>query len=51
MKCFVIILASFLFVIILNTLALMSFVAFETNIVGDKTLQLPLHLSKIIMNR
>ena len=29
----------------------MSFVAFETNIFGGKTLPLPLLLSKIIMNR
>ena len=47
---FVIVLAYFLFVIIVNALTFMSFASFGTNIFGDKTLQLPVHLSKITMN-
>ena len=50
---FIIVLASFLFVIILNTLTFMSFVIFRTHIFGDETLaalQLPLHLSYLFMN-
>ena len=48
--CSVIAVTSFLFVIILNTLAFMSFVSFETNIFGDKTLQRPEHLFKLYIN-
>ena len=48
--CFIIALASFLFVIKLNALAFMSYVSLGTHIFGDKTLQLPVHLSKLIMN-
>ena len=48
--CFVTVLASFLFFIILNTLTFTSFVFLETNIFGDKTLQLSLHLTKLIMS-
>ena len=36
--------------IILNALTFMSFVSFGTHIFGDKTLQLPVHLPKLIMN-
>ena len=43
-------LASSLFVIILNALTFMSFVSFETHIFGDKTLQLPVYLYKLITN-
>ena len=45
---FPIALPSFLFVIILSFLKFIYF--FETHLFGDKTLQLPLHLSKLIMN-
>ena len=48
--CFVIVLASFLFAILLKALTFMSFVSFGTHTFGDKTLQLSLHLSKLIMN-
>ena len=47
--CFVIILASFLFVIMLNTLTFMFFF-FGRNIFGDKKLPLSVYLSKLIMN-
>ena len=50
MKSVVIVLTPFLFVIILNPLIFMSFVSFRTHIFGDKTLQLPVHFSKLIMN-
>ena len=43
-------LASSLFVITLNALTNMSFASFGTHIPGDKALQLPVHLFKIIMN-
>ena len=46
----VIAVASFLFVIILNALTLMFFVSFRRPIFGDKTLQIPLRLSTLIMN-
>ena len=46
--CSVIVLASSLFVIILNALTFMSFVSFGKYIFGDKTLQLPVHLFKLI---
>ena len=49
--CFVIFLASILFVIILNALTFMSFVSFRTHIFGDKTLRLLIHLFKLITNR
>ena len=48
--CSVIALISFLFVIILNGLTSLSFVSFGTDIYGDKTLQFPGHLIKLIMN-
>ena len=47
--CFIIVLASFLFVIMLNTLTFMSSALFKTHIFVDKSLaelQLPQHLSK-----
>ena len=50
---FIIVLASFVLVKILNTLTFMSFVLFGTQIFVDKSsieLQLPLNLSRIIMN-
>ena len=46
----IIVVASFLLVTILNALTFMPFVSFGTYIFGDKRLQLPLHLSKQIMN-
>ena len=46
----VIALVSSLFVTILNALTYMSFVSFGTHIFRDKTLQLAVHLSKLIMN-
>ena len=46
----VIALASLLFVIILNALIFMSFVSFGTHIFGDETVQLPVHLIKLIIN-
>ena len=49
--CFVIFLASILFVIILNALTFMSFVSFRTHIFGDKTLRVLIHLFKLITNR
>ena len=49
--CFTSVLVLFIFVIILNTLTFISFVSFGICIFGDKTLQLPLHLSKSIINR
>ena len=49
--CFVILLALSLSVIILNYLTFMSFVSFGTHNFGDKTLQPPVHLSKLIINR
>ena len=42
--CFVIVLASFLFVVMFNALTFMPSVSFGTRIFGDKTLQLPVHL-------
>ena len=48
--CFVIALPSSFFVIISNYLTYMSFVSFGTHIFGDKTLQRPVHLSKLVMN-
>ena len=36
--------------ITLNALTFMSFIAFGTHIFGDETLELPLHLFKLIMN-
>ena len=36
---------------ILNYLIFMYFVSFGTHIFGDKTLQLAVHLTKLIMNR
>ena len=52
MKCVLIALAlaSFLCVIILNALTFISFLSFGTYIFRDKTLQLPVHLFKLIMN-
>ena len=47
---FAIVLASFLFVIILNAFTFMSFVSFRTHVFGVKTLQLPVYLSKLILN-
>ena len=38
------------FVFVLNALTFMYFVSFGTHTFGDKTLQLPLNLSKLIMN-
>ena len=43
-------LASFLFAIILNALKFMYFVTFGTHTFGDKTLQLLMQLSKLLMN-
>ena len=43
-------LASSLFVITLNTLKFISFASYETYISGDKTLQYPTHLFKLIIN-
>ena len=48
--CSVVALASTLFFITLNALTFMSFVSFGTRIFGDKTLPLPIHLFKLIMN-
>ena len=49
--CFVTVFASFLFVIIFNSLTITSFAFFYgTYTFGDKILQLPSHLSKLIMN-
>ena len=50
MKCFDMVLPSFLFVIRLNAFTFMPFAFFGTHIFGDKTLQLSLHLPKLIMN-
>ena len=50
MKCFVLVLVSFLFFIILDTLTLMSFAFYAAHDFGGKMSQLPLHLSKLIMN-
>ena len=47
---YVIAIASSLVVIILNALTFMSFISFGTHIFGDKTLQLQVHSSKLIMN-
>ena len=47
---FVIVLVSFLFVIILNALTFISFHFCGTHILGNKKLQLPVHMSKLIMN-
>ena len=43
-------LATALFVIILYALIFMFFVSFGTHFFGDKTLQLPVHLIKLIKN-
>ena len=51
--CFTIVLASFLFFIILSTLTFASFILLGTHIFPDKQsteIQPPLHLSKLIMN-
>ena len=49
--CSFIALASFLFVIILSALTFMSFVSFWRYLFGDKTLELQVHVFKLIMNR
>ena len=46
---FAIVLAWFLFVIILNALTFMYFLSYGTDIIDVNTLQLPLHLLKLIM--
>ena len=48
--CFIIVLASFLSVIKLNTLTCMCFVLLRTYIFGYKILKLPVHLSRLTMN-
>ena len=48
--CFVILLTSFLFAIILNALVFIFFDSFGIRIFGVKTLLIPLHLSKLIIN-
>ena len=39
------------FAIILNALSFISFFSFQTHAFGDKTLRLPIHLLKLIMNK
>ena len=46
----VIVLALFLFAIISNALTFMSFAFFGSHVFGNKRLQLPVHLFKLIMN-
>ena len=48
--CSFIALASSLFIIMLNALTFISFVSFGTHSFGDQTLQISVHLFKLIMN-